>query len=379
MAVDPKQLRPIPSYRNNISSPQIDEMSFTGLGYTASNSPYLQGTEIVQFYQLLNYTNVKIRVNTSPVVALSGSSQGWLATGESFQSFNDTFSPNNFGTLIARNVDVYNLGRDAKLGPTGKSQYITFVTSGSLGFVPSGSIKSAVSALQTRNRFDTYISHYAEQRDLGQINTYDDGNPFEEPDIIENDPTIILSKVADAIVVPTNLVQVSSSPAAFDGVIEVQDIRRIADRSSVDMPFIIRGPKGSLSISDDNMKSYQFSDVYDLRQTDNPLTAAPYLDYVSVFGSGSNLIDQPGAFSDSEERLKFFVDANETEVLYASGIIDAVIRSLFLSGVLSGTTQYFSPSSNYFPTYQVAARHGFLFSQNDNYGYDSIAFGGLKK
>lgn len=346
--------------------------------YTASLSPYLQGTEIVQFYQLLNYVGVKARVNTSPLIALSGTTQGWQASGGNFQAFNDELSPENYGALSARVVDVYTLGRTSSLGPTGRSTYITFVTSGSKGYVPSGSIRSQAS-LFVKNRLDTYISHYAEQRDLGQIEIYDDGNPFEEADIIDKDPSIVLQKVPEALVIAAAQVQAGSSVSSFDGVIEALDIRRISDRTSLDLPFVIKGAKGALSISDDNMKSYQFADEYDLRQIGQGMSTAPYLDYVSTFGAGDSLIDQPGAFSDSPENVSAFLDSSRIIGAYPTGSIDSNFSSLILSGVLSGTSQMFAPDTNYFPTYTVAARHGFVFSQNNNYGYDSIAFGGLKK
>ena len=348
--------------------------------YTASLSPYLQGTELVQMWQLLNYTNVKIRSNTSPVSALSGSSQGWQSVGDSYQFFNDEFSPENYGTLVARNLNAYTVGRNSSLGLTGASSYITFVSSGSQGFVTSGSIKSQAS-LFVKNKLDTYISHYAEKRDLGQVNTYDDGNPFEESDTIGSGFTAvqIIQTHPESLNVSTNLVQVCSSPASFDGVIEAQDIRRVLDRSSIDLPFIIRGPKGALSVSDDNMKSYQFSDTFDVRQFGVGFTTSPYLDSVGIFGSGEALIDQPGAFSDSEEQLAAFSDSERILGAYSARTIDSTFLSLVLSGTVSGSVQVRPPDTNYFPTYLVAARHGFVFSQNDNYGYDSIAFGGLLK
>jgi len=385
MAVDDRQegkklqLRQPASVVANDSSVSFDGISFAGTAYTSSLSPYLQGAEIVTFQQLLNSTVLKIRGNISPVIALSGSSQGWQATGENFQAFNEKFAPENRGTLITTSTNVYTLGRDPTLGPTGRSTYITFLGSGIQGFAPTGSIRSQAS-LDVSGRFDTYISHYVEQRDLGQISLYDDGNPFEEPDIIENSPpAFLLEKHPEAFVLPTSLVQVCASPSSFDGVIEAQDIRRVADRTSIDLPFIIRGPKGSLSVSDDNMKSYQFSDTFDIRQIGGNFDAAPYLDYVGVFGSGEALIDQPGAFSDTKENLSAFSDGVRIEGAYPSNTIDSTFRSLILSGTVSGSVQVKPPDTNYFPTYLVAARHGFVFSQNDNYGYDSITFGGLKK
>lgn len=306
--------------------------------YTASASPYLQGAEIVQFSQLLNFANLKVRSNTDFVTALSGSSSGWQATGEGYQSFDDSHSPENFGS-------------------SRQKSYASL-------FVP--------------NRFSTYVSHYSEQRDLGQVNTYDDGNAFIEPDEV-NDPIVVITKHPDTLNVPTNLVQVCGSPASFDGVIEALDIRKVLDRSSIDLPFVIRGLKGDLPVTTDNSKSSEFSDTFDIRQQKEGKATAPFLDYVNAFGNANFLLDQPGAFSDAIENLSSFTDAEKIEGAYPPNTIDSTIRDLLLSGVVSGTSQVKPPDTDYFPTYLVAARHGFVFSQNDNYGYDSIAFGGLKK
>jgi hypothetical protein len=365
---NPDSLRPVSASNFNTDSFRV---------YTASLSPYLQGTEIVQYFQLLDYVGAKIRSNTSPVIARSGSSQGWQATGEGFQAYNDELAPDNYGILRTRNVDVYTLGR-AKLGPDGQTSYITFVTSGSSGFVASGSTRSQAS-LFVHDRLDTYISHFAEKRDLGQVDVYDDGNPFEECDVTYKNPKILLEMVPESLVLPISLVQAGTSNVAFDGVIEAQDIRKVSDRSSIDLPFVIKGPKGSLSVSDDNMKSYQFSDTYDIRQVGSFLGTAPYLDSVGIFGVGSASIDQPGAFADSPEKISPHVDTSRLEDLFPTGSLDSTMRNMFVSGIVSSSQQYFTPDINYFPTYLVAARHGFVFSQNDNYGYDSMAFGGLKK
>lgn len=367
MAASPDQLRQF-----------VSENAQDSTYYTASFSPHLQGVELVQFYQLTSYTGAKIRSNTSPVSALSGSSQGWQLVGDSYTSFNDELSPENYGALAEKSVNAYSVGRNVALGPTGQSTYITYVTSGSQGFVPGGSRRSAAS-LFVKNRLDTYISHYIEQRDLGQTHDYADGTAFEECDAVDRNPALILQKIPESLVLPTELVQAGMSLSSFDGVVEALDIRKVSDRSSIDMPFVIKGPKGSLSVSDDNMKSYQFSDVFNLRLSADGATVAPFLDYVSVFGSGQALIDQPGAFSDAIENDSAFQDTSKVEHAYETNALDAQMKNLMLSGTVSGSTQVTAPDTAIFPTYLVAARHGFVYSQNDNFGYDSIAFGGLKK
>jgi hypothetical protein len=340
--------------------------------YTSSYSPYLQGSEILQVWQLTNYVSPKIRGNISLATALSGSVPGYGSTSDSIVAFSDNFSPQNYGVARLNQVDVYTIGRDPALGPTGKSQYITFLTSGSLGFVPSGSLRSSAN-LDVKNKFETYVSHIVEKRDLGQSNEYDDSSPFYEPDIVENDPTIVIRKDPETLVLPTSLV-LAATPASLDGVIEPLTIRSVIDRSSIELPYVARSIKGSLSISDEKRRSTVFDDKADLRQISSGFSAAPFLDYVSSFAS----IDQPGAFSDAEEKMAPFSDTNDVQQENFS-ITDTAMVNVLVQGFLSASVQYTAPNTSYLPTYVVVARHGFTFSQNDNFGYDSIAFGGLKK
>lgn len=346
--------------------------------YTASYSPYLQGSEITQVWQLTNFLNVKIRANTDFVFARSGSSADHMSNSDQISAYNDTNAPENFGTLITKKVEKYTLGRTSSLGPTGESSYITFLLSGSNGFGPSGSIRSQAS-LQVPGRLDYYVSHIAEQRSLGQSPTWTTPSIFEEYDPININPAGILLTHPQAVVAPINLVQVCGSPASYDGVIEPFTIRSVIDRSSIELPYVSKGIKSTLSISDMKEKSYLLDDKYDLRQQGNQLGSAPYLDAVEIFGTANCLIDQPGAFSDSFENLSPFADSTKAESNFRVGFADAGMLNLFVSGVTSGTSQYFSADTDQIPSYIVVSRHGFVFSQKDNYGYDSIAFGGLKK
>ena len=345
--------------------------------YTASDSPYLQGTEIVQFSQLLNYMNVKVRSNTSPVLSLSGSSQGWQATGESFHPFSDDYSPQNFGTLKAKIIPVYSPGRDPALGSTGESMFITFVTSGTQGFIPDGSSRSR-SNLEVKDRFETLISHYMESRDLGQTEIYDDGIAFCEPDEFR-DGIATVSTDPEKLVIPTALTHASNGTSAFDGVIEVMSIRDVIDLSSTELPNITKSVKGSLTVSDEKRRSYEFSDTQDLRQYTTHGGTSPYLDSVGEFGAGGLLLDRPGPYSDSPENFAAFTDTDDALGAYAGSAIDSEFIDLFALDLIDDTVKQSAPDTSYFPTYLVAARHGFTFSQNDNFGYDSIAFGGLKK
>lgn len=352
--------------------------------YTASLSPYVQGAEIVTVGQLLNSLQVKIRGNISLKQSLSGVVSGYYNTENRGSPFNDTIVPQNLGNLLYKNVDVFTVGRfPVRIGtgsdgkpiyqPETKSRYITFLSSGSFGVIPTGSVRSSVT-IDTPDRFDTYVVHQIEQRDLGQSSIYDDASPFQDPDPIQKDPTIIIKKDPESLVISAELVSVST-PASYDGVMEAMPIRSLADRTLLELPQVSRGFKGSLTVTDSKERSYVVESFSDTRQIGAGKGASPFLDYVSTFGS----LDQPGAFSDLPENLSPYSDQTSTQAAYRPGAVDSEMIDLFVQGVTSGSKNYETPDINFFPTYVVAARSGFVFSQNDNYGYDSIAFGGLKK
>jgi hypothetical protein len=178
----------------------------------------------------------------------------------------------------------------------------------------------------------------------------------------------------------------------------VFSIRKVADRTLIELPYIARSVKGALGLCDERNRSYVITDQADITQIGSEFQVSPFLDSVGAFGSGNVLIDQPGAFSDSQESLSPYQDLTLfSDQIYTQGSVDDQMRNLFLSRFLSGSIGQsvgFNPDRLYYvaqnrqlqiaeeiivPKNIVVSRHGFSFSQNDNYGYDSIAFGGLKK
>ena len=336
--------------------------------YSASQSQYLQGTEIVTIGQLTNSVQLKIRGNISLATALSGVIPGYLSTDGINTPFNDTHSPQNFGTLLLKSVDTFTPGRVD--GPTGKNSYITFLTSESNGFLPRNSTKSFAS-LEVQNNFNVFVSHQIEHRDLGQFANYENSGPFFESDIIDKHPEIVLEKDPEALSLPSSLLFVTT-PGMLDGVIEAYPIRSIIDRSSIELPFVSRGIKGSLQISNQKEQSVVVNDFLDLRQIGTNFGTSPFLDYVSDFGS----LDQMGAFSDTLENEAPFRDITTIESVLESSQ-DDTMTDFFVAGFVSSSIQYLSPNTDCLPSYLVAATRGFVGSQNDNFGYDSIAFRGL--
>lgn len=342
--------------------------------YTASLSPQVQGTEIVQVWQLTNYNSVKIRGNIDLALAPSGTVPSYANSQRSTIAFNDTYAPQNFGNLILSSTVVTTLGR-ADLAAEATIQTLSFFSDKNPEGIPALTSSSRSSAnIDRSSRFQTFVVHQIEQRDLGQTAIYEENDPYVEPDIIDKDPTIIITKRREALVVPAEFV-LASSNFSMDGVIEPLTIRSVADNTSIEMPYISKSVKGSLSVTNEKGRSALISDEIDLRQLGQNFDIAPFLDSVGTFGN----IDQPGAFSDDQEELVAFFDSSKIDSAYPTGSVDVDIKNLFLSGVTLGSLQYDMPDINNFPTYTVTSRHGFVFSQNDNFGYDSIAFGGLKK
>lgn len=324
----PQSLRPVPPPRS--TDPTVIELLasgtttvLVGMVYSASVSPFLQGVEIRQPWQLTQYTQLKIRGNSDFTTTLNGVAQ-------TQQFFNETLANQNLGTA-------------------GTGSLVSLDTAGLLGLE---------------------LLHRVEKRDLGQTDVYSDNSPFVDPDPVETNATVIIRTSPSALVVPTALVQANSG-FTFDGTIEAFDIRRVADRTSIDLPFVIRGPKGSLSIEDEKRQGVVQQDFIDLRDGG----AAPYLDGQETFGN----IGQPSAFSDATTQLAPFSDTTQNELFYSANVLDAEIRTVLVSGFVSGSLTYTAARSNDLIRTAVVMRHGFTFSQNDNFGYDSIAFGGLKK
>jgi len=310
---------PSPDATKEFVNTMHDSVTF----YTASMSPYLQGVEITQPWQLVSFTNVKIRGNIPLGVTLNGRLQ---------------------------NQDFYNdLHSSENLGTANTGSQVSMDTPGLLGL---------------------QVVHQKERSDFGISTLFDDGNPFEESDSFW-DPRVILSTHPLNLVIPASLVQICSSPSSFDGVMEPLDIRRVVDRSSIELPFISRSIKGSLSIVNSKRESKILHDMVDLRDS----KTTPFLDSVGTFGT----LDQPGAFSDADQRISPFSDTVDLEIANTSGTLDVNMRATLISGFTSGSVTYTSPRTTGIRTTEIYESRGFDFSQNDNYRYDSIVFGGLLK
>ena len=290
--------------------------------YTASLSPHLQGVNLTNIGQLQANLTFKIHGNEDFLFALDGVPQ-------TQRFFNDTLS-------------FENLGRDPD---TGKSQV----------------------SLDTPGKITTIFDHRVSQRELGQTDSYNDGNPFEEADSLAASHLIEINPLI--LTVPLNIVQQTPIDKTEDGIIEVFTIRGAVDFSSIELPFLMRTVRADNSNDDARRQSILISDT----SRYSAGTTIPFLDSIETFGAGEPIggIDLPGAFSDGENSITPFVESSDDEILYGdNSTLDAEIRFMFLNK----TGSY----PNTIRSDEVVARHGFIFSQNENYKYDSIAFAGLK-
>ena len=299
-------------------------ITFTGIIYSASETPFSQGIEIKSIANLTDYTALKIRGNHNFITTLDN---------------------------VIQDQDFYN----------------DLLSIESMGMSSTGSQVS----LDTQGRISQVVHHVAEKRDIGQTSIFNDSTPFIDPDPFHIDSTIILTQHPLDLSVPFALVQAGDSYSSFDGVIEPLDIRKIVDRSSIELPYVAHSIKSDNSVTNEKRESIIVNDRRDVVDSGT----RPFLDSQETFGN----IDLPGAFSDADPRINPFLDSTTREEAYDKNKLDVGIRSALLTGFVSASLTYRAVRTENVTNDEIVSRHGFDFSQNDNYSYDSIAFGGLKK
>jgi len=159
---------------------------------------------------------------------------------------------------------------------------------------------------------------------------------------------------------------------AHDGIIEPLEIRRVLDRTLPGYPTVAHSVKSSVSISDEERRESTLkTDFVDLRDS----ATRPFLDQQGQIGD----VDIPAQLSDADSNLAPFKETTDRETFYAITVLDTEIRNTLINGFVSGSVTYRASRPESIRCTEVYARHGTVFSQNDNYGYDSIAYGGLIK
>jgi hypothetical protein len=208
------------------------------------------------------------------------------------------------------------------------------------------------------------LNHVIEKRDLGQSLYYEGATDFVET-IDPNDPIAIMNIKPDDLYLPISMVDFSSV-SAKDGVIEPLDIRSKIARTLIDIPFYIRGVRGSLAEETPFRKSAMIKEGYNLN--DDP--AVPYLDAPEYFGN----VELPPVFHEDKMKIKPFVDTSNVGSLYFSQKekngynISADIVATLVSGSSFSTADM--------EEFDIIGRRGHDYEGQKT---DSIAFGGLLK
>ena len=273
---------------------------------------------------MLNFTTFKLRANSDFVTTLNG-------RDIPADVFDDSLAPTNISGIH-------------------KASSSTAFTSASISQISIGG----------DHRLGQRLTHVAEVRDLGQSEYYVDDFFIDQPL-----PTgeYIVSTHPLGVVVPERIVD-QSDASSFDGVIEPLDIRKIVDRTSTEIPYVAHSVKGSLAGEEDKFKhSGLITDEVSLQEIKDPQTVW-FLDSVEHMGN----IDIPGIQNTNTAKIHPFKDTNDREIT-VQPLNDEEIKSLL------ATANYTDDDAK---VHEITARRGFVFHYSET-GYDSIAYGGLKK
>ena len=291
---------------------------------SGSIDAFRQGVHVRGFNDLLNHTTFKIRSNSSFVRTVNG-------RDIPENSYDDSIATANFsGVMTAHST--------------------TAATSASISQVSIGG----------DHRLGQRLTHIAERRDLGQSEYYIDDFFIDQPQTTGH---YIVATHPIHLVVPERVVDASDA-SSMDGVIEPLDIRRIADHSSIEMPYVARSIKGSIAGEEDKFKHVSLiTDEVELEEISNPQTVW-FLDSVEHMG----ILDIPGIQNVNKAKIVPFNDTVDSEAT-VQGLQDAEIRGVLMKA------NYTDDDAK---VHELTARRGFVF-HNSETGYDSIAYGGLKK
>ena len=316
------------SVSNRIKSGSITKGSkVTNVGLdtvTGSHDAFRQGAHVRDVNDLLNFTSFKIRANSSFITTFDGRELPE-------QIFDDNLSLSNVSGVQS-------------------SSSTLAINTGSISQVSLGG----------NGRVGKKLSHVREVRDLGQSEYYFDDFFIDQPNIT-GDQVVKVHPIN--LVVPERIVD-QSDVSSFDGVIEPFDIRRVVDKSTTEVPYIARSVKGSMSGEEDKFKNVAvITDEVELEEIKNPQTVY-FLDSVEHFGT----VDLPGVQNTNTANIAPFVDTVDQEITVAT-LADSEIR-----GILA-QANYTDDDAK---VHEITATRGFVFHYSDS-GYDSIAYGGLKK
>lgn len=226
-------------------------------------------------------------------------------------------------------------------------------------------------------------SSYRLEYDFGQTDIYQDGQAYNEVDSfqgISGSLIIIKSNDPSSIIVPFSIVN-ASDEENIDGTIEPQDVRRYIDRTT-EVPFHIRGTWGYIGSPDSYRRCVLIEQQYEtiasrLIDGGGIFGTDPFLDGQQNIGSGSNALESETLeyIHEPDAVIEPFIDTTDGVLtsLQVSGSVDFL--DVIISRMVSGSNL---PGSDYLRKDHVSLSRGFDYD-NSEFGFDSVAFGGLLK
>lgn len=307
----------------------LNDLHDSVLYYTSSLSPYLQGVELQLPWQLAAYTILKIRGNSDFVKTIDGIEKNDQFFDESGVQENFSDSDNNSSNVVI-NKDV---------------------------------------------RVSQKISHQINTHDFGTANSFIEGTPFTEYNSIETNQSALLSDVSYNLLSSTihsSLIN-KSLASDFNGVIDLFETRKNIDKK-IKSSF---GVKANAFNETQFSKNEMFADV----QNNLDTTTISFFDESKLFGDLDVTVLQ-----EKDSYNRFFLERTDKEISYLSSsmmlttsTLSPDLQSLMIDGFVSESITYTAPNVSFIGTNDVYARRGFIFSQNENYKYDSIAYAGLNR
>ena len=231
----------------------------------------------------------------------------------------------------------------------------------------------------------TQVTHELEDSNYGQPSEFVKGVPFEDIDseyvsggsgvtfLAETDSFYKGSRYPDVLFNKT-----LKSPAQMDGVMEPLTIRREIEFSALEGSDVFHKIRGALT-SDVDL-TFRGSTPILQQVAFSPRRIEPYLDAPEFFGSSSDgIISLPGLVMEADSSATApFVDTS-IEIFQMQGLPtgsgqdsdNTVIRDAV--GVMTASTD-----SMFIDGYRSSGA-GFTYINQNKYGTDSVAFGGLEK
>ena len=225
------------------------------------------------------------------------------------------------------------------------------------------------SSPEVAGRFEYYVNHEQEKRDIGQTSYYEDGKPYKDrPNTDSGVELIQIKNLHEEL--PFSIVD-NASLSSFDGKIDVMGIFKSTDGSTTEFPFNSKGIMAVVGPDHDFLRrGTEISEGVTTAGSDKFIPTSHYLDAPENFGdvlipsimNFSNVTLKP--FKDVSDDVEYYLDTSSR--FTSDGDVD-------IKEALMGTSFTVDDSRGTFDRMSVG---GFDYESGDT---DSILFGGLKR